>query len=349
MDTGFPTRTCAKKIRGEDGHETQGSRCRRRGPWLDRRYPLQRTGRSRAEGGRARARRDAFHRKGLFRPEHPRRAALRGAPRPDAEHRARHHHGAQQSRTGSAADAPARLVPSRRSGRRLGGALERAHVALDRHGVQGPLKLRRALRQELHSCRHDDPGLGHHLRRARALLRQVRAHRRDFRQGRQHQGRDPARRKPIRGAARARISAAAAHTDPCERDVRECGAERRLSSVPAPVGERVTRLHQSGRLEVRRMPVLRLLPALRLRGERERLAAHHGYSDRDEESEFRAAHPFVGNQGAEGFGRQKGDGRHLHQHPERRGIRAAGRHGAALRLRDQQCASDAVVGHRRAL
>ncbi|HEX7204763.1 MAG TPA: hypothetical protein VF237_06395, partial [Xanthobacteraceae bacterium] len=47
--------------------------------------------------------------------------------------------------------------------RRLGRALERPHLALDRHGVQGPQPLRGALRQELHPCRHDHPGLGHHL------------------------------------------------------------------------------------------------------------------------------------------------------------------------------------------
>ena len=47
--------------------------------------------------------------------------------------------------------------------------------------------LRGALRQELHPRRHDDPGLGHHLRRARAVLRPVRIHRGDLRQGRQHQ------------------------------------------------------------------------------------------------------------------------------------------------------------------
>ncbi len=54
------------------------------------------------------------------------------------------------------------FLPGRRGGR-LGRALERPHLALDRHGVQGPLALRAALRQELHSPRHDDPGLGHHL------------------------------------------------------------------------------------------------------------------------------------------------------------------------------------------
>ena len=47
-----------------------------------------------------------------------------------------------------------------------------------------------------------DPGLGHHLRRARAVLRQVRAHRGGFRQGRQYRRQDPARRQSVRGAAR---------------------------------------------------------------------------------------------------------------------------------------------------
>ena len=45
--------------------------------------------------------------------------------------------------------------------------------------------------------------------------------------------------------------------------------EQRLSPVPAAVGQRLARLHQSGRLEIRRLPVLRLLPALRLRGQRQ--------------------------------------------------------------------------------
>src|SRR5215831_7101218 len=91
-------------------------------------------------------------------------------PRPHAEHRARHAHYPQQPVAGSAADATPWLVPARRGGRRLGRALEWSHLALDRHGVQGPLHVRGALRQKLHSCRHDGAGLGDHLRRARALL-----------------------------------------------------------------------------------------------------------------------------------------------------------------------------------
>ena len=63
-----------------------------------------------------------------------------------------------------------------------------------------------ALRRELLPRRHDDPGLGRHLRRARAALRQVRISVRHVRQGRQHQGPDAAGRQPVRGRrARANI------------------------------------------------------------------------------------------------------------------------------------------------
>src|ERR1700704_1660673 len=46
----------------------------------------------------------------------------------------------------------------------------RQDLALDRHGIQDPFQLRGALRQEIHSRGRDDSGLGHQLRRARALL-----------------------------------------------------------------------------------------------------------------------------------------------------------------------------------
>jgi choline dehydrogenase-like flavoprotein len=48
----------------------------------------------------------------------------------------------------------------------------------------------------------------------------------------------------------------AADPDSCQRDVHQRGEERRLSPVPAPVGQRVARLHQSGRVEIRRMSIL---------------------------------------------------------------------------------------------
>ena len=43
------------------------------------------------------------------------------------------------------------------------------------------------------------------------------------------------RRQSVRSAARARLSAAAAHADPRERDVHQGGEEQRLPSVPATV------------------------------------------------------------------------------------------------------------------
>ena len=95
------------------------------------------------------------------------------------------------------------------------------------------------------------------------------------------------------------------------------------------------------------VPVLRLLPALRLRGQRQGQPAHHGDPDRDAQPEFRAAHAFVGDEGAQGFRRQARHRRDLHQRAQRRGIRAAGRHGAAVRLCHQQRAPDAAVRHRR--
>ena len=160
---------------------------------------------------------------------------------------------------GSAADAAARLVPARR-----GASAARACTGAATPGA-GPTWSSRSARiyeerygKSFIPADMTDPGLGHHLRRARAVLRQVRIHRGGVGQGRQHQGADPARRQSVRGAARARLSAAAAHADPGERDVRRGGEEQRLSSVPAAVGERLAGLHQSRRVEIRRLPVLRL-------------------------------------------------------------------------------------------
>ena len=73
------------------------------------------------------------------------------------------------------------------------------------------------------------------------------------------------------------------------------------------------------------LPILRLLRALRLRSQRQGQPAYHCDSDRDAQSEFRAAHAFLGHQGAQGLRRQARHRRHLHQHAQRRGIRAAGR------------------------
>src|SRR3984893_15287381 len=151
---------------GQDSDKIERSRCPHCRAGLDRRHPGEGTDRVGAQGCRARAGSNPQPREGLCGADRARRAALRGAPRPHAEHRARHAHHSQQPVAGSAADATPRLVPARRGRGRLGRALERSHLALDRHGVQGPLHVRGALRQELHSCRHDGAGLGDHLRRA---------------------------------------------------------------------------------------------------------------------------------------------------------------------------------------
>ena len=64
---------------------------------------------------------------------------------------------------------------------------------------------------ERYGAEHDprglhEPGLGHHLRRAGAVLRPVRASVRHRRQGGQSERRDPARRQSVRRSALARVS-----------------------------------------------------------------------------------------------------------------------------------------------
>jgi choline dehydrogenase-like flavoprotein len=99
-------------------------------------------------------------------------------------------------------------------------------------------------------------------------------------------------------ATRPRLPAAAADADPRQRDVFRCRAQRRLSSVSAAVGQCLTALHQSGRLEVRRLPILRLLPALRLRGQRQGQRTYDGDPDCDAQSEFRVANACLGHPGS---------------------------------------------------
>ena len=115
-------------------------------------------------------------------------------------------------------------------------------------------------------------------------------------------------RAAIRSRRRARANIRCRRCTPilASADVRRGRDEARLSSVPAADRERLARLHQSRRLEARRLPVLRLLPALRLRGERQGQPAHHRHPDRDAQSELRAAHALLGHQGAQGLDRQEG-------------------------------------------
>ena len=234
-------------------------------------------------------------------PGRARRAALRAPPRPHAEHAARHADDPQQPEAGSAADAAARLVPARRGRRRLGRALERAHLALDATwSSRCAPSTRSATGRTTFPTDMTIQDWGITYAELEPYYDKFEYTAGGVGQGGKHHGQDTAGRQPVRSAARPRLPAAAAHDDTGEPDVRRGREEPGLQPVPASERERVARLHQSGRIEVRRVPVLRLLPALRLRGQREGQRAHDGDSDRDAQPELRAAHPLVGDEGAEG-------------------------------------------------
>ena len=101
-------------------------------------------------------------------------------------------------------------------------------------------RARRPLRQVGDPCRHDDPGLGDHLRRARAVLRQVRVHGGHRRQGREPQGPDDRRRQRLRGPALARVPGRAAAGHRAERAVPE-GGERSSATTRSPARPRTCR------------------------------------------------------------------------------------------------------------
>ena len=106
----------------------------------------------------------------------------------------------------------------------------------------------------------------------------------------------------------------------------EAAEQRRLSSVPAAVGERLAAPTP--------IPTASKFGACQYCGYCQRFGCEANAKgsphmtrdpDRDAQSEFRAAHAFLGHQGAQGFRRQARHRRHLHQRAQRRGIRAAGR------------------------
>ncbi len=119
--------------------------------------------------------------------------------------------------------------------------------------------------------------------------------------------------------------------------------EQRLPSVPAADRQRVARLHQSGRLEIRRLPILRLLPALRLRGQcqgQRRMSTVIPIAMRNPNFELRT-NSWVTKVLKDSDGKRV-TGVTYTNVLEWRGIRAARRHGPALRLCHQQCAPDAA-------
>jgi len=211
-------------------------------------------------------------------PQHPRRAALRGAPRPDAEHpRA----------------TPSRSATIRRRKRcRCGGSAPflpgeggwgGSAVALERPipggGPTWSSRLRSmyegALRQGLHPGRHDDPGLGASpMRSSSPITISSNIRRRSPARPATCAARSSRAANPFEAPrARATIRLPPLTPIPGEPDVQRGGPPTTaIIRSPRPSANASARLHQSGRLEIRRLSVLRLLPALRLRGECQRLA-----------------------------------------------------------------------------
>ena len=205
--------------------------------------------------------------------------------------------------------------------------------------------VRGALRQELHSRRHDDPGLGHHLRRARALLRQVRVHRRRS-PARPATSRARSSRAAIRSRRRARANMPLPPLTPilASRDVHR--RPRRTTATTRSRGRPPTRRAPTPIPTARSSApasIAAIASASAAKPTRRAARTSTVIPIAHAQSEFRAAHPFLGDQGAQGFRRQARHRRDLHQPAQRRGVRAAGRHGPALRLCDQQRAPDAAV------
>ena len=168
---------------------------------LDRRDHGPGTDRRRPERAGHRARRLARH-ADRFRPDlRPGRAALLLAPRAVPAAQPRHADHPQQA---SETALPMRQLGSFLPGTGVGGAGVHWNGQVWRF-LPSDLKAHEpqpaALRQGLRPRRHDHPGLWRQLRRAGALLRQVRISLRRLGQGRQPEGRDPARRRPVRGPA----------------------------------------------------------------------------------------------------------------------------------------------------
>src|SRR5690606_2737850 len=85
-------------------------------------------------------------------------------------------------------------------------------MALPAGRLPDPVTYRGALRRRIHPRGPDHPGLGHHLRRTRVLLRPLRIPVRRIGGGRQRGGRTPAGRKSLRGEPVSRLPAAAPGT-----------------------------------------------------------------------------------------------------------------------------------------
>ena len=135
---------------------------------------------------------------------------------------------------------------------------------------------------------HDDPGLGHHLRRDGALLPDVRGHGRHRREGGQPE-REDHRRQRVRGIP---LEGFPVRPRPTRMRARSCARPRpssattRFRAVREPAGY----LQEPRWRHARPVHLLRVLRALRLRGRREGRSDRHGDPARPQDRQARAAH-----------------------------------------------------------
>ena len=122
-------------------------------------------------------------------------------------------------------------------------------------------------------------------------------------------------------------------------------ATSRFRSRPAILSQR---LHQSARRHARAMHLLRLLRMVRLRQLFQGQPADHDPAGADAQIEFRGAHRMRSHPHQSRQYRQARDRRHLRRYLGR-GIRAAGRSRAAVRVPAVQRAAAAAVRHRHAV
>ena len=284
---------------------------------------------------------------GLRGAQHPRRVALCHSSRPDAEH-------ARDTLT--VRNNPSQeALPMRRLGSFLPGEVVAARACT---GVATPgagptwssrcAPCTRSVTARASSGRHDDPGLGHHLRRARALLRQFEHTaaisgkagnlKGQIQAGGNHSGSAARREYPLPPLTPILCSEM---FDKAARDLGYHPFPRPTSTLRAPTPIRTGR--SSAPVSI--AAIVSASAAKNAKGSAHITVIPIAMRNPN----FTLRTPFMGHQGAQGLRWQEGHRRHLHQHPHRRGVRAAGRNGSAVRLCDQQRAPDAALRHRRAI
>ena len=169
-----------------------------------------------------------------------------------------------------AADAPVRLVQPRPGPRRLDGALVGPAVALPADRLSLPLARASSATAREAAARLDDPGLA-----GRPTTSSSRTTTRSSCDlgasgiAGNLNGHDPAGRQPVRRAAQPPLPEPASRAEHLRPHVRRRRQRSRPASLPAAGGDHLARIHGPVREPAQRLPLLRLLHALRLRGRRQ--------------------------------------------------------------------------------